>query len=141
VRAAVLEDAGRLLPQARAAEAVRLLESALASYADVGAEREAARVRRLLRDRGVRQAPARPRSASGWPELTESELAVVSLVARGATNREVAERLFLSPYTVNAHLRHVFAKLGIRSRVELVLLANERGTPPERTRDVAAKAQ
>jgi DNA-binding NarL/FixJ family response regulator len=130
VRAAVLEDAGRLLPQARAAEAVRLLESALASYAAVGAERDAARVRRLLRDRGVRQAPARPRSAAGWPELTESELAVVSLVARGATNREVAERLFLSPYTVNAHLRHVFAKLGIRSRVELVLLASERGTPP-----------
>ena len=44
---------------------------------------------------------------------------MVSLVAQGATNREVAERLFLSPYTVNSHLRHVFAKLGVRSRVEL----------------------
>jgi DNA-binding CsgD family transcriptional regulator len=41
---------------------------------------------------------------------------VVTLVAQGATNREVAERLYLSPYTVNSHLRHVFAKLGIRSR-------------------------
>jgi DNA-binding CsgD family transcriptional regulator len=51
----------------------------------------------------------------------------VRLVARGATNREVAEQLFVSPYTVNSHLRHVFAKLGIRSRVELARLATQRG--------------
>ena len=44
---------------------------------------------------------------------------MVNLVAQGATNREVAERLYLSPYTVNSHLRHVFSKHGIRSRVEL----------------------
>jgi len=49
---------------------------------------------------------------------------------QGATNREVAERLYLSPYTVNSHLRHVFTKLGIRSRVELARLATERRTPP-----------
>jgi DNA-binding CsgD family transcriptional regulator len=48
-------------------------------------------------------------------------------VASGATNREVAERLYLSPYTVNSHLRHVFIKLGIRSRVELAHLATARG--------------
>ena len=54
---------------------------------------------------------------------------MVSLVARGATNREVAERLFLSPYTVNSHLRHVFTKLGIRSRAELAHLATARGLP------------
>jgi len=54
-----------------------------------------------------------PRQAPDWPELTESEFAVVSLVGRGATNREVAERLFLSPYTVSSHLRHVFTKLGL----------------------------
>jgi DNA-binding NarL/FixJ family response regulator len=133
VRAAVLEDAGRLLPEARAAEAVPLLESALASYAGVGAERDAARVRRLLRARGVRPVAIGPRSAPAWPELTESEFVVVSLVAQGATNREVAERLYLSPYTVNAHLRHVFTKLGIRSRVELAHLATARGMPDERS--------
>jgi DNA-binding NarL/FixJ family response regulator len=127
VRAAVLEDAGRLLPDARAAEAVPLLESALASYAGAGAERDAARVRRLLRARGIRPAASGPRSAPAWPELTESEFVVVSLVAQGATNREVAERLYLSPYTVNSHLRHVFTKLGIRSRVELAHLATARG--------------
>jgi len=126
VRAVVLEDAGRLLPDPRAAEAVPLLETALESYAAAGAERDAARVRRLLRARGVRPPTSGPRSAPDWPELTESEFAVVSLVARGATNREVAERLYLSPYTVNSHLRHVFIKLGIRSRVELAHLASTR---------------
>lgn len=50
----------------------------------------------------------------------------------GATNREVAERLYLSPFTVNSHLKHVFVKLGIRSRVELARLAAERGMPGER---------
>ncbi len=133
VRAAVLEDAGRLLPDARASEAVPLLESALASYAVAGAERDAARVRRLLRARGIRPAVMGPRSAPAWPELTESEFVVVSLVAQGATNREVAERLYLSPYTVNSHLRHVFSKLGIRSRVELAHLATARGMPDERS--------
>jgi FixJ family two-component response regulator len=43
----------------------------------------------------------------------------------GLTNREVAERLFVSPHTVNSHLRHVFAKLGINSRVELARLARD----------------
>jgi DNA-binding CsgD family transcriptional regulator len=56
---------------------------------------------------------------------------VVSLVAQGATNREVAERLHLSPYTVNSHLRHVFTKLGIRSRVELAARAAARGMSAE----------
>jgi len=90
-------------------------------------ERDAARVRSLLRTCGVRPPVSGPRSAPEWPERTESEFAVVSLVAQGATNREVAERLYLSPYTVNSHLRHVFTKLGIRSRVELAGRAAVRG--------------
>jgi len=133
VRAAVLEDAGRLLPDARAAEAVPLLENALASYVAAGAERDAARVRGLLRARGIRPPDAGPRSAPGWPEITESEFSVVSLVVQGATNREVAERLDLSPYTVNSHLRHVLAKLGIRSRAELARLTAERQAPGQRS--------
>jgi DNA-binding NarL/FixJ family response regulator len=129
VRAAMLEDAGRLLPGARSAEAVPLLETALGCYAEAGAERDAARVRSLLRARGVRPPAGGARQAPDWPELTESEFAVVSLVARGATNREVADRLFLSPYTVSSHLRHVFSKLGIRSRAELAHIATARGLP------------
>ena len=80
---------------------------------------------------GVAEADAAiTRAAAAWPELTDSELAVVGLVARGATNREIAERLYVSPYTVNSHLRHVFVKLGIHSRVELVFMATERGVAP-----------
>jgi DNA-binding NarL/FixJ family response regulator len=130
VRASVIEDAERLLPASRAAEAIPLLETARVLYAAVGAGRDAARVRSLLRIRGLRPGCVGPRSAPAWPELTESEFAVVTVVAQGATNREVAERLYLSAYTVNSHLRHVFAKLGIRSRVELARLAAERGAQP-----------
>jgi Bacterial regulatory proteins, luxR family len=50
----------------------------------------------------------------------------VRLVTQGATDREVAEHLYISAHAVNSHLRHVFAKLGIRSRVELARLAGER---------------
>jgi DNA-binding CsgD family transcriptional regulator len=57
--------------------------------------------------------------------LTDSELGVARLVADGLTNREVAERLFVSPHTVNGHLRQVFAKLGVNSRMALTRLADE----------------
>ena len=81
-------------------------------------------MRGRLRSLGVRrrltaaQAPGR-----GWAALTDSELAVARLVAQGLTNRVVAERLFISPHTVSGHLRHVFTKLDINSRVELTRLA------------------
>jgi DNA-binding NarL/FixJ family response regulator len=125
IRAEVLEDAGRLLPPACRDTAVGHLDEALQLYAAAGAGRDAARVRGLLRARGARRL-ARPPADSPWPELTESEQAVVALVAEGATNRQVGERLFISPYTVNSHLRHIFSKLDIRSRVELARLAVQR---------------
>jgi DNA-binding CsgD family transcriptional regulator len=64
--------------------------------------------------------------ATGWAAMTPSELTVAQLVTDGLTNREVAERLFVSPHTVNTHLRHVFAKLRVNSRVDLTRLATER---------------
>lgn len=63
---------------------------------------------------------------SGWELLSESERSIAELVAEGMTNREAAERLFLSPHTVTFHLRKVFRKLGIDSRVELTRIALER---------------
>jgi DNA-binding CsgD family transcriptional regulator len=55
--------------------------------------------------------------------LTDAEAKVARLVAAGMTNREVAAQLFLSRHTVDSHLRRVFTKLDIASRVELVGLA------------------
>lgn len=52
-------------------------------------------------------------------DLTQAEFRVANLVAKGWTNRQTADHLFLSPHTVDTHLRHVFSKLGISSRVEL----------------------
>jgi DNA-binding NarL/FixJ family response regulator len=127
VRAAALEDAGRLLGGRAKDEAVGYLDEALGLQSAAGAERDAARVRRLLRDFGAQRAHGRPDPAAArWPELTASEFAVVRLVTEGASDREVGQRLFISPHTVNSHLRHVFAKLGISSRVELARQAGQR---------------
>jgi DNA-binding CsgD family transcriptional regulator len=61
-----------------------------------------------------------------WDRLSESERTVADLVVQGMTNREAAARLFLSPHTVSFHLRKVYRKLGVGSRVELTRLYLER---------------
>ena len=73
------------------------------------------------RGRGERKRPA-----SGWGSLTPMELDVVRLVAEGLGNKEVGARLFISPRTVQTHLTHVYAKLGVTSRVQLVHEAGQR---------------
>jgi DNA-binding NarL/FixJ family response regulator len=55
----------------------------------------------------------------GWESLRSSELGIADLVAAGLTNREVAARLFVSPHTVDFHLRQIYRKLSITSRIEL----------------------
>lgn len=121
----------------------RLREVAAKTYRSCGATRAEARVRAHLPRPGGRAVPpagppttastavAREASPAGpdaaWASLTRSELYVARLVAEGLTNRETASRLFLSPHTVDSHLRHCFAKLGITSRVVLtrVVLAHD----------------
>ena len=66
-------------------------------------------------------APGR-RPAYGWASLTSSERSVATVIAEGATNREAAARLFLSRHTIDFHLRQIFRKLGISSRVALTRL-------------------
>jgi DNA-binding CsgD family transcriptional regulator/tetratricopeptide (TPR) repeat protein len=119
--ASALEDAGRLSARHGHTDgAVTLLDRALETYAGMGATWDAARVRGRLRRLGVRRRlPAAGRPRSGWAGLTESELSVARLVASGLTNREVAERLYLSVHTVSSHLRSSFTKLDIKSRTEL----------------------
>ncbi|GLZ33446.1 DNA-binding response regulator [Lentzea sp. NBRC 105346] len=59
--------------------------------------------------------------------LSQRELDVLTLVARGSTNREAAARLFISEATVKTHLLHVYAKLGVKDRAAAVAVAYERG--------------
>jgi predicted ATPase/class 3 adenylate cyclase/DNA-binding CsgD family transcriptional regulator len=66
------------------------------------------------RGRGERKRPS-----SGWASLTPAERDVVRLVAEGLANKDIAVRLFVSPRTVQAHLTHVYTKLGVTSRVQL----------------------
>lgn len=63
-----------------------------------------------------------PRTAAGFGELTAQQANIARMAAEGATNREIAARLLLSPRTIDHHLRNVFTRLGIRSRVELARL-------------------
>ena len=67
------------------------------------------------RGRGQRKRPA-----TGWPSLTPTERDVVRLVSEGLANKDIATRLFVSPRTVQTHLTHVYTKLGLSSRVQLV---------------------
>jgi DNA-binding CsgD family transcriptional regulator len=62
----------------------------------------------------------RGRPASGWESLTPTERDVVRLVSEGLTNAVIAARLFISPRTVQTHLTHIYTKLGLASRVQLV---------------------
>ena len=126
--AAAREDLAGVVSRAgEGQEAITQLESAYAAYVEAGASRDTARVRAALRLLGVRKRQPRVvRTGHGWEGLTKSESIVVDLVARGMTNREAASELFLSPDTINAHLKHAFAKLGIRSRVQLARLAADR---------------
>jgi DNA-binding CsgD family transcriptional regulator len=105
-------------------EATAAFGRALTLYAEAGAALDAGRVRGRLRALGVRRRlVSAQRPGRGWAAMTDSELAVARLVAQGFTNREVAERLFVSHHTVSSHLRHVFAKLDVNSRVELTRVA------------------
>jgi DNA-binding CsgD family transcriptional regulator len=67
------------------------------------------------RGRGERKRPT-----SGWDSLTPTERDVVRVVAEGLGNKDIAERLFISPRTVQTHLTHVYAKLNLTSRIQLV---------------------
>jgi len=125
--AGACEDAAWLLAEGgRRDESAALLTEALERYEQVGANAWAGRVRGRLRVLGVRPGSrgSRHRPAGGWDSLTTTEQAVSRLVAEGLTNGAVARRLYISPHTVNTHLRHVFAKLGVSNRVALAAVVH-----------------
>jgi DNA-binding CsgD family transcriptional regulator len=129
-RASAAEDLGGVLAGAGdREEAVRELDQALTDYEKAGSTRDAARLRRRLRRMGVRHRhwATAERPVYGWASLTDTECTVALLVTQGWTNRQVADQMFISVHTVAFHLRQIFRKLGIGSRVELTRLAVEQG--------------
>lgn len=64
-----------------------------------------------------------------WPSLTGAEVRIAELVGTGMTNRATAQELIVSPHTVDAHLKHIYQKLGIHSRAELAVLSFRHGSP------------
>jgi DNA-binding CsgD family transcriptional regulator len=98
-------------------EARRHLRRAADLFRQVGAPPWEERAEAELRATGEK---ARRRDPSTLDQLTPQELQIAGLVATGMTNREIAAQLFLSPRTIDYHLRKVFSKLGIASRTELV---------------------
>jgi DNA-binding CsgD family transcriptional regulator/tetratricopeptide (TPR) repeat protein len=125
-RAQALEDAAVLaavrdeLPAARQA-----LTAATAVYDSLGAQWDARRAAARLRPYGVRRGRAgyRKRPATGWGALTPTELKIAYLVAAGRSNPDIAAELYLSRNTVQTHVSHILAKLGARSRAEIVSAA------------------
>jgi DNA-binding NarL/FixJ family response regulator len=78
----------------------------------------------VLAAAGQRPGPRR----GGWPSgLTDREVEVLRLIARGRTNREVAAALTISPKTAGHHVAHVYSKIGVSTRAGAALFAMERG--------------
>jgi DNA-binding CsgD family transcriptional regulator len=86
-----------------------------AAWAEGAALSTAEAIAYAQRGRGERKRPT-----SGWAALTPTERDVVRLVSEGLANNDIATRLFVSPRTVQTHLTHVYTKLGLTSRVQLV---------------------
>jgi DNA-binding CsgD family transcriptional regulator len=101
----------------RRREARRHLRRAADLFRQVGAPPWEERAAAELRATGE---TARRRDPSALDQLTPQELQIAGLVAEGMTNRQIAAQLFLSPRTIDYHLRKVFSKLGVGSRTELV---------------------
>ncbi len=111
--------------EGRRRDARSALEAALHGFLGLGADRWADRARRELRAAGRSTRAAAPGPNA---RLTPQELQVARYTSEGRPTREVAALLFLSPRTVDYHLRNVFAKLGIASRTELASLHLDRLT-------------
>ena len=164
--------AGTAVEEESTSEAVRLLGAASSIRASIGLvrrpvdqpgyERDVARARqtsiprpsRLPGPRANPSPPTRPwptrtrargerkRPSSGWTSLTPTEVEVVKLTAKGLSNPEIGERLFIGRATVKTHLAHIFTKLGVTSRAELAAEATRRGlTVDGRTAVTAAEGQ
>ncbi|ARX81474.1 response regulator transcription factor [Streptomyces alboflavus] len=108
------------LPAAELAAAVRLAHRGVAQL-------DPAVTRRLAAAPTPPPAPALPPPPRGEPEPTAREVEILRLVAAGATNREIASRLYLSEGTVKNHISRILTRLGLRGRAQAALYARDRG--------------
>ena len=116
-----MEDAASLLGPDRRSQSVTLLEEAVVAYTERGLASDVRRADAALRTLGVHAGTRgrRQRAKAGWEALTESELRIAALVAEGLSNPAIAQRLYISRRTVDAHLSHIYSKLDMSSRVQL----------------------
>jgi DNA-binding CsgD family transcriptional regulator len=125
-RAQALEDAAMLLagrgdlPAAR-----RAFSEAVAIYQGLGADWDIRRAAARLNRYGIRPSSRHRRPATGWHALTPTETKIAHLIARGQSNPDIAAELLMSRNTVQTHVSHILAKLGARSRIEIVREAIE----------------
>ena len=125
--AAVLAERGRR-DEARAA-----LNEAVTWYESRNARWDIRRADSRLRPYGIRRGvrgPREQRASSGWAALTPTEVKIAALVARGDSTSEIARGMFLSRRTVQTYISHILAKLGAKSRVEIVREALRHGVSP-----------
>jgi len=114
----LISGAGRMSPAAaRAAGASGFVSKDL----------DAAEVARAVRMVGQGMTLFPPKAEQPAPLLSEREREVLELIGAGSTNREIAERLYLSPHTVKEHTSALYRKLGARNRAEAVQLAQRIG--------------
>ena len=114
----LISGAGRISPNAaRAAGAAGFISK----------DWPAADIAGAVRMVGLGMTVFRPHESPAGPRLSEREREVLDLIASGATNREIAERLFLSPHTVKEHTSSLYRKLGVRNRAEAVQKAQRLG--------------
>jgi DNA-binding CsgD family transcriptional regulator len=104
-------------------EARAALNEAVRLYEGMNARWDIRRADSRLRPYGIRRGargPRGPRGTSGWGALTPTEVKIAALVARGDSTSEIARGMFLSRRTVQTYISHILAKLGAKSRVEIV---------------------
>ena len=122
--AACVEAGAAFMKGKDTAQGREFLDEANEIYQGLGALRDMRRVSEALGSTGGRRATTKRRPASGWGSLSPTELRVVTLVADGLANPAIADKLVVSRRTIETHVSHLFRKLGVESRVELVLLAS-----------------
>jgi len=131
--AAVEDLAAVLAERGQQEEARATLNEAVSLYEGLNARWDIRRADSRLRSYGIRRGVrgARgPRAASGWGALTPTEVKIAALVARGDSTSEIARSMFLSRRTVQTYISHILAKLGAKSRVEIVREALRQGVAP-----------